>query len=211
VVRDWRTGVVTTSAEVPDSFQFIALRPDGRAAVLTYDGALYEVPPGSRARLLATDGGSAAAYAGDALVHDPDGRLRVIDPSERPRAFGVPTRSLEGFATEGTQVVWIASGCLLADDVGAPAAAAPGPGPCVRAELQLERDDDEPNPYLTHRLPVALRCVAAPGACRGRLRLEIGLRRRTKPISGHVPFSIPAGHTRALREAPFQLPPCAPG
>jgi len=28
VVRDWRTGVVTTSAEVPDSFQFIALRND---------------------------------------------------------------------------------------------------------------------------------------------------------------------------------------
>ena len=29
VVRDWRTGVVTTSAEVPDGIEFIALRHDG--------------------------------------------------------------------------------------------------------------------------------------------------------------------------------------
>jgi hypothetical protein len=197
VVRDWRTGVVTTSAEVPDGFDFIALRPDGRAAVLTYDGALYEVPSGGPARPLATYGGSAAAYAGDALVHDPDGRLRVIDLSGRSRAFGVPTRSLEGFATEGSQVVWIANGCLLVDDVGAPAAAAPGPGPCVRGELAFE--GDQPNPYLTRRLPVALRCVAAPGACRGKLRLGIGLPGRTKPISGRVPFSIRAGHARSVR------------
>ena len=198
VVRDWRTGVVTTSAEVPQSFGFISLRSDGRAAVVTDDGSLYEVPPGGPARPLDTRSVSTrVAYAGDALVHDPDGQLRVRDMSGRSRAFGVPTRSLEGFATEGTQVVWIANGCLLADDVGAPAAAAPGPGPCVRGELAFARD--EPNPYLTHRLPVTLRCVAAPGACRGRLRLEIGLRRRTKPISGHVPFSIPAGQARALR------------
>ena len=198
VVRDWRTGVVTTSAEVPEGFEFIALRPDGRAAVVTDDGALYEVPPGGPARPLDTRSFStAAAYAGDALVHDPYGQLRVLDLNGRSRAFGVPTRSLEGFATEGTQVVWIANGCLLADDVGAPAAAAPGPGPCVRGELAFARD--EPNPYLTHRLPVALRCVAAPGACRGRLRLGIGLPRRTKPISGRVPFSIPAGQARALR------------
>jgi hypothetical protein len=105
VVRDWRTGVVTTSAEVPGGFGSIALRPDGRAAVLTYEGALYEMPPGGPARRLATDGGLTAAYAGDALVYDSGGRLRVIDLSGGSRAFGVPTGSLEGFATEGTQVV----------------------------------------------------------------------------------------------------------
>ena len=159
VVRDWRTGVVTTSAEVPESFGFIALRPDGRAAVVTDDGALYEVPPGGPARPLDTEGGSTTvAYAGDALVHDPDGQLRVIDLSGRSRAFGVPTRSLEGFATEGSQVVWIANGCLLADDVGAPAAAAPGPGPCVRGELAFD-DDDQPEPIPHPQAPgrVALR------------------------------------------------------
>ena len=54
VVRDWRTGAVTTSAEVPDGFEFIALRPDGRAAVVTSGGALYEAPPGGPVQRLAT-------------------------------------------------------------------------------------------------------------------------------------------------------------
>lgn len=199
VVRDWRTGVFTTSTEIPDGISFLALRPDGHAAALTFDGALYEASPGGPARRLASDGGSAMAYAGDALVHDPGGQLRAIDLGGRPRAFGVPTETLEGFATEGSQVVWIANGCLLADDVGAPAAAAPGPGPCVRAELTL--DGHEPDLYLTRRLPVALHCVAAPKACRGKLRLGIGLPYETKPIGGRVPFLIPAGEARSVRVA----------
>ena len=53
VVRDWRTGAVVTSADLQDGIDSIALRPDGRAAVTTYEGGLYEVRPGALPRLLA--------------------------------------------------------------------------------------------------------------------------------------------------------------
>ena len=43
VVRDWRTGAVVSSAPVPEGVDSTALRPDGRAAVTTRDGSLYEV------------------------------------------------------------------------------------------------------------------------------------------------------------------------
>ena len=94
--------------------------------------------------------------------------LRVIEPSGRIRRFGAPTASLYGFATDGSRVVWVANGCLLVDDVSAPPAAAPGPGPCARSELALPA---QPGPHLARTLPVVLRCVAAPRACRGTLRL----------------------------------------
>ena len=71
---------------------------------------------------------------------------------------------------------------LVVDDVGAPAAAAPARGSCVRGELALR--DDQSGPYLTRRLPVALRCVAAPGACRGTLRLGIGFPRERSRSAG---------------------------
>ena len=200
VVRDWRTGVVTTSAEVPDDFDFIALRPDGRAAVVTADGALYDVPPGGPARPLATRScSSAAAYAGDGLVHDPYGR------ASRDR----PERALPGVRRAHAQPRGLrdrghAGGV---DRQRLPArrrrqrAARGGSGArTVRARrARPRRRHDQPNPYLTHRLPVALRCVAAPEVCRGKLRLGIGLPGRTKPISGRVPFSIPAGQSRSLR------------
>ena len=196
VVRDWRTGALVSSAELPGGFHSIALRPDGRAAVPTWQGPLYEVRPGAFPRLLTRGGGEKAAWAGDSIVFDPGGSLRVVDANGRIRRFGTPTASLGDFTTEGSRVVWEANGCLLVDDVGAPAAAAPAPGPCVRGELAFARD--EPEPYLRHRLPLALRCVAAPGACRGRLRLGIGLPGRTKPISGRVRFSIPAGQAHSM-------------
>jgi hypothetical protein len=198
VVRDWRTGAVRSSADLQDGFNSIALRPDGRAAVTTYEGALYEVRPGAPPRLLTRQGGSAAAYAGDSLVYDPGERLRLIDASGRIRRLGAPTWSLGGFATDGSRALWVANGCLLVDDVSAPPAAAPGPGPCLRSEIAL--DARRANPYLAHTLPVRLRCVAAPRACRGALRLTtIFPPADAVAISRRVRFSIPAGHARRLQ------------
>jgi hypothetical protein len=187
VVRDWRTGAVLSSADLHDDIGSIALRPDGRAAAHTvYDGDLYELRPGEPPRLLTRRGGS-PAYAGDSLVYRSDeAGLRVIEASGRIRRFGAPTASLTGFATDGSRVFWWANGCLLVDDVSAPPAAAPGPGPCPRSELALA---DRSSVRLAPTLPVKLRCVAAPRACRGAVRLTTA----ATAISRRVRFSIPAG------------------
>jgi hypothetical protein len=133
------------------------------------------------------------------LVFDPGGRLRVIDPAGRIRRFGIPTRSLGDFTTEGSSVLWEANGCLLVDDVSAPPAATPDPGPCLRSELALDPADGLAF-HLRHRLPVGLRCVAAPRACRGTLRLTAeGPPSAGAPISRRMRFAIPAGQTRVLR------------
>jgi hypothetical protein len=190
VVRDWRTGAVLSSADLEDDIGSIALRPDGRAAASTvYDGKLYELRPGEPPRLLAH--GGSPAYAGDSLVYWSGGGLRVIEASGRIRRFGAPTASLMGFATDGSRVFWRANGCLLVDDVSAPPAAAPGPGPCPRSELALV---NRSSPHLARTVPVKLRCVAAPRACRGTLRLTTA----GNTISRRVRVSIPAGHARRL-------------
>jgi hypothetical protein len=197
VVRDWRTRAVMSSADLQDDIGSIALRPDGRVAATTDGGALYEVRPGAPPRLLTRRGGS-VTYAGDSLVYRSGGGLRVIEASGRIRRFGAPTASLYGFATDGSRVVWEANGCLLVDDVSAPPAAALGPGPCPRSELALPA---QPGPHLAHTLPVVLRCVAAPRACRGTLRLSTadeGTLAHKEAISRRVRFSIPAGHARRL-------------
>ena len=102
-----------------------------------------------------------------------------------------------GFATDGSRVFWWANGCLLVDDVSAPPAAAPGPGPCPRSELALA---NRSSPHLARTLPVKLRCVAAPRACRGAVRLTTVARPSTaaKAISRRLRFSIPAGQARRL-------------
>ncbi len=206
VVRDWRTGAVVSSAPVPEGVDSTALRPDGRAAVTTRDGSLYEVRVGAPPRLLghAAEPANIAltddpvAYAGDSLLYIADNyELRVIDASGRRRRFGAPTDSLGGFVTDGSRVAWVANGCVLVDDASAPPATAPDPGPCVRSEIAL---DYQPQPYLARRLPLRLRCVAAPRTCRGTLRLTT----RNRPahavaISRRLHFSIPAGHARRLQ------------
>lgn len=59
----------------------------------------------------------------------------------------------------------------------------------MRGELAIE--GDQPDVYRTHKVPVALQCVAAPEACRGTMHLGIGFLGRTTPISGRGPFSMP--------------------
>jgi hypothetical protein len=196
VVRDWPTGALISSADLPDDIGSIALSPNGRAAASTvYSHILYELRPGSPPRALTRQGG-AAAYAGDALVYSTRGGLRVIDANGHIRRFGAPTAAIPAFATDGSRVIWVANDCLLVDDVSAPSAAAPDPGPCPRSELALAA---QPSPHLAHTLPVVLACVAAPRACRGALRLTtVDRTRHLQAISRPVHFSIPAGKDRRL-------------
>jgi hypothetical protein len=196
VVRDWRTGAIVSSADLQSDVGPIALRSDGRVAAATGDG-LYELRPGTPPRLLVRRAGP-VAYAGDALVYSASDGLRVIEPSGSVRRFGAPTASLGSFATDGSRVFWEANGCLLVDDVSAPPAAAPGPGPCPRSELALVQSV---SPHFARTFPVVLRCVSAPRACRGVLRLntaddETLAHTRTRAISRPLRFSIPAGHAR---------------
>ena len=96
VVRDWRTGAQRTVAKLPDLAASIDLRDDGRALVATDDGELFDVPPGGVPRRIARSARN-PRFAGEHIVFvrgpapDGTGGLRVIDPSGRVRAFGVPT------------------------------------------------------------------------------------------------------------------------
>ena len=193
VVRDWRTGVQRTVAELPDLAASIDLRDDGRALVETDDGELFDVPPGGVPRRIARSARN-PRFAGEHIVFlrgpAPDGTvsLRVIDPSGRVRAFGVPTKRLGDFTTDGTRVLWEANDCLLVAPVTDPIAAAPGPGPCPRSELLWV---DGPNLRPARTIPVTLRCVAAPRTCRGTFQLK-GKGLLTAPRR----FAIPAGRAR---------------
>jgi hypothetical protein len=189
VVRDWRTGVQRTVAELPNLAASIDLRDDGRALVATDDGELFDVPPGGVPRRIARSAGK-PRFAGDHIVfvRGPRGALRVIDPSGRVRAFGAPTKRLGDFTTDGTRVLWEANDCLLVAPVTDPTAAAPGPGPCPRSELLWV---DRPNLRPARTIPVTLRCVSAPRTCRGTFRLR-GKGLLTAPRR----FAIPAGRAR---------------
>ncbi len=194
VVRDWRTGAQRTAAELPDFAASIDLREDGHALVATDDGELFDVPAGGIPRRIARAAGK-PRFAGEHIVFvrgprpSGVGALRVIDPSGRVRAFGVPTTRLGDFTTDGTRVLWEANGCLLIAPVTDRIARAPDPGPCPRAELTRV---DGPNPSLSRTVPVTLRCVAAPRNCRGTFRL----RAEGAALNPPRRFSIPAGRAR---------------
>jgi hypothetical protein len=79
VVRDWRSGAVVHSAQLPNGFGSIALRPDGRAAVTVFDGPLFEVRPGAPPRLICPIPRSDAADAGLARDFGPGHRLTQFD------------------------------------------------------------------------------------------------------------------------------------
>jgi hypothetical protein len=187
VVRDWRTGAQRTAAKLSDFAASIDLRDDGRALVGTDDGELFDVSPGGIPRRIARAAGK-PRFAGEHIVFVRGGALRVIDPSRRVRAFGVPTTRLGAFTTDGTRVLWEANGCLFVAPVTDPMAAAPGPGPCPRSELTRV---DGPNPRLARTIPLTLRCVTAPRTCRGTLQLKA-----ESLLNAPRRFAIPAGRAR---------------
>ena len=168
-------------------------------------------PPGDRPRRVSRRTPAfdhALAFAGEHLVFAESGRLHVLDPGGRVRAFGIPTEELDGFIADGRRVLWAANDCLLVADVTDPVAAAPAAGPCPRTELH--RSTTDANPHLGRTLPVRLRCVAAPSRCHGTPAAAITERgtRLNRPRRYSVPAggAAPSSSTHRAR-----LPRTAPG
>ncbi len=66
--------------------------------------------------------------------------------------------------------------------------AAPAPGLCARSELQIDARVVNVHVLPDRSVPIRLRCAAAPGACRGMLRVRIRGHR-----GGPLRFSVPQG------------------
>ena len=84
--------------DLPEPIEHLALRPDGRVALTLADsGGIFEVRPGTAPRRVfrrATGYDEPLAFAGEHLVFAEYGRLRVLDPDGRVRAFGTPTEEM---------------------------------------------------------------------------------------------------------------------
>jgi hypothetical protein len=202
VLRNWRTGERRASTIVREGIEELDVRPDGRVVVNDDGGGLLELRDGALRRLTRT--GVQPAYAGDRIVfvrqgeREGDEGLAVVEPDGRVRPFGVRTARLEGFDVDGSRVLWRANGCLLVADLTAAAAPAPSAGPCPRSELFMD-DIDQPAVGRSRRVPLTLRCVAAPPpGCRGRVRVELVDEGPRGHDSTAVRFRIPSGRTRRL-------------
>jgi hypothetical protein len=190
-VHNWRTGAdrVITLFDPPDRLD---VRADGAVVASTHAG-IYTVAPDGPPLLLSRTGES-AQFAGARIVYLGGSRqtgvrqLIAVEPGGRPRKIGVPSARFGTFVADAERVLWTANGCVLAAELSAPLAAAPGHGPCVRTEVAVIGYDATIRRDGT--VPVRLRCVAAPRACRGTLHLD--------PPSTTVRFSIPAGGRKTL-------------
>jgi hypothetical protein len=190
VVLDWTTGA-TRSVRLPRDIEGADLGPDGAAAVQG-GGAVYAVSPAGAVTPVAR-AGLDPVLAGDGIVYAGGGRLRLWRPGAPARPIGVPSADIRVFTADARRVLWVANGCVLSAELTASPAQAPGPGPCVRTEVAVVQR----HAALRGRaVPVTLRCVAAPRACRGHVRLR--LRRPARGTSGTLRFAIPAGRRRTL-------------
>ena len=193
VVADWHTGARRYTVDLPDRITRLELGADGRVLATIGDAIgdalLYAVSVTGVPRFVAFEA-QRPRFAGEHIVFERDGALHVLDPSGKTRRFGVTTRSLTGFTTDATRVLWVANGCLLVADVTEAPVKSIGPGPCPRGELEFA-DDDLP-PAIRQNLPVRLHCIAAPRNCTGELRLEF----EGRPLGHWRRISVPAGRTR---------------
>ena len=160
VVAEWRTGTPRYSIDLPDRITRLALGADGRVLATLgediRDALLYAVSAAGVPRFVASEA-FRPHFAGEHIVFERDGALRVLDPAGRTRRFGVTTRSLTAFTTDATRVLWVANGCLLVADVTETPVKSIGPGPCPRGELEIDSEDLPP--AIRRDLPVRLRCI----------------------------------------------------
>lgn len=197
-IRNWRTGAERT-VDTPARPDALDVRADGAVVVSTAVGIYAISPAGALSRVSRT--GQGAQFAGERIVYlggdrraGGVGSLIAVDAGGRARKIGVPSATLQRFAADEERVLWTANGCLLVAALSAPQAGAPGAGPCARSEVAVIGYDATIRRDRT--VPVRLRCVAAPRACRGTLHLTFG--RRASGRSTAVRFSIPAGRRATL-------------
>jgi hypothetical protein len=185
VVRNWRTGEQRVLAVPNNGFD---VREDG--ALVVDDGAgIRVIPPSGKGKRIARDGYQ-PRWAGDRIVYLDGVQLMVVDPGRRPRAFGVPSRTLDEFHADARRVLWTANGCVLTADLTEPAATAPKPGVCARTEIDLDDPPTPPRIPSDRHARLYVHCVAAPRACRGWVRLS--------RLSTTARFRIPVGQRRRL-------------
>ncbi len=117
----------------------------------------------------------------------------IVEPGGRPRRFGPRTATFEDFDADERHGLWSAHGCLLVADLTARAADAPDPGVCRRAESEIDPRSVNLRVRANRTVVLRVRCIAAPGACRGTLR--VNARGHAGPA---LRFSIPAGRRATL-------------
>ena len=207
------TGAPASGAASPISPSRSAstLRADGRVvADARTTASIYDVPPGGAAA------GSRAQPATPALRRRAH-RLRARADGRAARAstraaasapFGVPTDGARRLHhRRARRVLWAANDCLLVAAGHRARRRGARPGPCPRSELTRRR---RPRTRAwAARIPVTLRCVAAPARCRGTLRLRRAdgraLNRRAasrSPRDARARIRRPAHRARLSRAAP---------
>ena len=182
VIRNWRTGA-QRRVDLGDAGQSVDVRPDG-SAVVGFDGSgvARVAPDGTLMRLSAR--GERPQFAGERIVYVDGERLMVADPGAEPRPIGVRSASIDAVDADERHVLWTANGCVLVADLNAPAAEAPDPGVCARTEFEIDPHTVTLRIRRDGRVAIRVRCVAAPGACRGTLRVSAGSRRSApRPLS----------------------------
>jgi hypothetical protein len=197
-VDDWRTGIpLHPPVEHPQGVTSLALRADGEVAFGGDDGVKL-IDPAGRVTSLSRRGDE-PVFAGNRIVYEDGERLMVADPGAPPRPFGVRSATLGNFTADADRVLWEANGCLLTAPIADPAAQAPEPGACPRTEIDLL--DIRPVIKRDRKVRIHLRCVAAVGACKGRVR--VALHGLTAPAR----FSIAVGKRATLitKLSPAQL------
>jgi hypothetical protein len=175
VIRNWRTGA-QRRVDLGDGAQAVDVRADGTAVVGFDGGGVSLIAPGGTPSVVSRRG-EGPRFAGERIVYLDGERLMVVDPGAKPRPIGVPSASIEDFDADERHVLWTANRCLLVADLTAPAAEAPDPGVCARTEFEIDPHAVTLRIRRDGRVSIRVRCVAAPGACRGKLRVSAGSRR----------------------------------
>jgi len=203
VIADWRTGAIRRTVDLPGGFSQLALRADGRVAVVQEDpGTLFDIRPDRPPKPYRVRAES-PRFAGDHVVFTDTARDRpyVLDPDGTVRPFGAPTQSYRGFVADDTHVAWIANDCLLVAPVTARVTDPPGPGPCSRGEVEVA-EEAEQTPKFARTIPARLHCVTAPTRCKGTVNLvwtQGDTVRTTLKVTSGTRFSIPTKRTRTVR------------